>query len=91
MLWTILAALLAAVLFVLHYGYKLAFYYEDPLDSPYAYVDDEQTRSCKAVFDASIREFEAVPFEEVSITSHDGLKLMGRYNHVADGAPLEIQ
>lgn len=90
MLWIILAILLAAVLFVLHYGYKLAFYYEDPLASPYDYGDDDQIRSCKAALDAAIAEFEAAPFEQVCISSHDGLKLYGRYYHTADGAPLEI-
>lgn len=86
----ILAVLIAAVLYVLHFGYKLAFYYADPKDSPYAYQDDDQTRRCKAVWDASIAEFEAVSFEEVSITSHDNLKLFANYYHVKDGAPLVI-
>lgn len=88
MLWILL--LLAAVLFVLHYGYKLAFYYEDPLESPYSYTDDDQTRSVRTVLDAAIAKFEAEPFEKVTITSHDGLQLQGRYYHYADGAPLEI-
>lgn len=90
MLWIISVIVVAAVLFVLHYGYKLAFYYEDPHDSPYDYTDDDQTRSCKAVLDAAIGAFEAEPFEEVTISSHDGLGLRGRYYHYADGAPLEI-
>ena len=90
MLWIISVIVVAAVLFVLHYGYKLAFYYEDPHDSPYDYKDDDQTRSCKAVLDAAIGTFEAEPFEEVTISSHDGLGLRGRYYHYADGAPLEI-
>ncbi len=89
--WILLAALVAAVLFALHYGYKLSFYYDDPMDSPYAYSDDEQSRSCKPVFDAAIGEFLAAPYEEVSIRSHDGLTLTGRYYHHADGGPLEIQ
>ena len=90
MFWILLVLLLAAVLFVLHYGYKLAFYYTDPLKSPLEYEEDDQTRACKTVWDAAIGEFDAVPFEAVSITSHDGLKLTGRYYHNADGAPLEI-
>ena len=90
MLWIISVIVVAAVLFVLHYGYKLAFYYEDPHDSPYDYKDDDQTRSCKTVLDADIGTFEAEPFEEVTISSHDGLRLRGRYYHYADGAPLEI-
>ena len=38
-----------------------------------------------------IREMEALPWEPVTILSRDGLKLHGRYCHVADGAPLQIQ
>ena len=91
MIWMMIALLVAAVLYVLHYGYKLAFYYEDPHDSPYAYPDDDQTRACKEVLEGAIAEFAAVPFEEVSITSHDGRKLVANYYHVADNAPLEIQ
>ena len=91
MFWIISAVLLAAILFMLHYGYKLAFYYTDPQASPYAYTDDDQTRSCKAVLDDAIAAYEAEPCEEVSIRSHDGKTLWGRYYHYADGAPLEIQ
>ena len=91
LIWILLAALVLAVLYALHFGYKLAFWYDDPMSSPYDYTDDDQTRKIKPVMDAAIAEFEKFPFEEVSITSHDGLKLTGRYYHVADGAPLEIQ
>lgn len=91
MSWIILTAILGAAAYVLHYGYKLAFYYSDPLASPYDYGDDDQIRSCKTVLDAAIGDFEKEPFEEVSIRSEDGLKLVGRYYHRQDGAPLEIQ
>jgi pimeloyl-ACP methyl ester carboxylesterase len=91
MLWIILSAtVLAAALYVLHYGYKLAFYYEDPRESPYAYTKDDQTEVCKGVLDAAIDEFDKAPFEEVSIHSHDGLVLKANYYHIADGAPVEI-
>ena len=91
LIWILLAVVIAAVLFVLHYGYKLAFYYEDPRQSPYAYGEDPQILACKEVLDEAIREFGEVPFERVSITSHDGLTLTGKYYHVAEGAPLQIQ
>ena len=87
----LLAILLTVFLYALHFGYKLAFQYTDPMASPYDYQDNDQTRACKAVQDAVIADFLEVPYEAVSITSHDGLKLTGRYYHVADGAPLEIQ
>lgn len=82
--------IIAVFLFLLHYGYKLAFYYIDPQESPYAYEDSEQTRACKAVFDVAIADFEKEPFEEVSIKSDDGLTLYGRYYHVKDNGPVEI-
>ncbi len=87
----ILLIMIVAAAFLLHYGYKLAFYYEDPKASPYEYGDDEQSRAVKTVLDDAIAEFEKAEFEKVSIISHDGLKLTGRYYHVKDGAPLEIQ
>lgn len=86
----IIAIVIAVTLFALHYGYKLAFYYEDPLLTPYEYEEDDQTSKCKKVLDSAIAEFEKAAYEDVFITSHDGLKLTGRYYHVSDGAPLEI-
>lgn len=37
-----------------------------------------------------VKEVLEVPFEEVFVTSFDGLKLAGRYYHLKDGAPLVI-
>ena len=90
MIWIVLAIVLAAVLYVLHYGYKLAFFYTDPLESPYAYKKYDQTEGCEAVMDAAIRDFAEASYEEVTIRSHDGLTLKGNYYHVAEGAPVEI-
>lgn len=85
-----LLIIIAIFLFLLHYGYKLAFYYIDPLQSPYDYEDSDQTRACKAVFDAAIADFENESCEEVSIKSDDGLTLYGRYYHIKDNGPVEI-
>lgn len=90
MLWIILAVILAAAAFALHYGYKMAFYYTDPLASPYEYGEDPQVLACKEVLDEAIRGFEEESFEAVFILSREGLKLTGRYYHVADGAPVQI-
>ncbi len=88
MLYVIIVAL---GLYALHYGYKMAFYYEDPKASPYECGEDEQSLAVKPVLDEAIAAYEKAAFEKVSIVSHDGLKLTGRYYHVKDGAPLEIQ
>lgn len=52
MLYAIFAALLAgAFLYALHYGYKLAFWYDDPHDCPHAYEEDDQTLAVRPVWD----------------------------------------
>ena len=38
-----------------------------------------------------IMEISATPCEDVYITARDGVTLYGRYYHVADGAPVELQ
>ena len=86
----VLLIIIAIFLFLLHYGYKLAFYYIDPQESPYAYEDSDQTRACKAVFDAAIADFENESCEEVTVKSADGLTLYARYYHVKNNGPVEI-
>ncbi len=86
----VLFVLAALILGALYYGYRLAFYYQDPQKSPYEYGEDAQILACREVLDSSIAEFEAASWEDVSIRSRDGLKLTGRYYHRWDGAPLEI-
>ena len=82
--------LLIAIMGFSLYAYKTAFYssprmrgklLELPKNENY-----DSSRSAKLY-----QEMETVPYEEVYITSHDGLRLFGRYYHVADGAPLQIQ
>ena len=53
----LLIILLAAFLYALYFGYKLAFQYTDPMASPYDYTDDDQTRKIKPVQDEIIAEF----------------------------------
>ena len=81
---------LAAVLAFSYYAYRTAFYVspkkrdqllELPKDE--SYDSDYSTRL--------YYEMVAIPYEEVRITAHDGTPLYGRYYHVADGAPLQIQ
>ncbi len=53
----LLIVLLAAFLYALYFGYRLAFQYEDPLNSPYNYPDTDQTRKVKPVLDPAIAAF----------------------------------
>ena len=50
----------------------------------------EQVEPLRETICGMIRELYEVPFEQVSITSFDGLRLSGRYYRHADGAPLAI-
>ncbi len=90
-LW-ILSGLLLAALAVAYGAYRFAYYsphkgqndpYHSPEGRPYTEADGE-------IF-FLIREMEALDYEPVRIRSDDGLTLFGRYYHVADGAPLQIQ
>ena len=38
-----------------------------------------------------ICELDGIPFEPVTITAFDGVQLCGRYYHVRDGAPVQIE
>ena len=77
-----LAALLAA--------FKIAFYSRPrPLD-PYRVPSGKQFQAVKGRMLELVGAIDALPFEPVSIVSHDGLRLSGRYYHLRDGAPLQI-
>lgn len=88
----ILAVLLVAVIGVTYVTYRIAFYVprgykEDIFDIP----DEEQYRPGRDFMVSIIKEMEAIPCEWVTITADDGTKLWGRYYHVRDGAPLQLQ
>ena len=90
-LWIVIAVIIVLILCISYITYRIAFH------SPNAVQNDihklppgEQYEAQKDVMLALIDTLAPVPFEPVSITSRDGLRLTGRYYHVADGAPLDI-
>ncbi len=87
----ILAALLLTALGVAYGGYRFAYYSPhknqgDPYKAP-----DGSRYSPEGQMYALIRSLDELPFEPVWIRSRDGLRLYGRYYHVRDGAPLQIE
>lgn len=50
----------------------------------------EQTDPLRETIFGMIRALNGIPYERVSVTSFDGLRLSGRYYHRKDGAPLAI-
>jgi pimeloyl-ACP methyl ester carboxylesterase len=85
-------ALCAVVLAIAYYTYCVAFRSpKNRKENVYDIPDDDQYNAGRAVMISAIDKMMALPFEEVEIISRDGLKLYGRYYHVRDEAPLQIQ
>jgi len=59
-------------------------------DEPYAPIRGKQYEENRESMLRVTKIMDSAPCEDVFITSHDGLKLFGRYYHTADGAPLQI-
>lgn len=72
------------------YAYRIAFYSpknkRDQVVTPKDPQYDPYREEMRRIF----HQLNDRPCEFVSILSHDGLKLSGRYYHVKDGAPLDI-
>ena len=92
MVWMIVSVTLAVLVFLaLWLAYRMAFYSDKGgWTDPYAIAPNGEYQVRKAEMLELIAALEKKPFERVSITSHDGLRLSGRYYHTADGAPLDI-
>ena len=88
----IILAVLIVLFFAAAYGtYRFVFYSPNKTQNndhtiPVSTGMEEQTEHIHRMID----QLNAVPYEEVKITSHDGLRLRGRYYHQRDGAPLAI-
>ena len=88
--WSILLALAGVVLLCAWLAYRLAFY--SPMKNRQAIpaTDGPEYDPHREMMRRIYHQLQERSFEEVSITSRDGLKLYGRYYHVCDGAPVCI-
>lgn len=82
----------AAILLGAYYAYRVAFYSPeknrtDTIEFPAGEGYDDKMDHMQDL----VRQMSELPFEAVTITSFDGKTLYGRYYHVRDGAPLQIQ
>ena len=88
----IIVILAAAAIIIARIIYKMAFFaVPDPNDDVFTIPDNDQYRDNRDFMVSIIKELNDIPYESVTITSHDGLKLFGRYYHVTDGAPVFIE
>lgn len=84
--------LTAILLWGASFAYRLAFYSKNASEQDiYAIPPGEQYEKVADRLLQQIVELEKLPYEQVYITSHDGLKLAARYYHHRDNAPLLIQ
>ena len=90
----IIAALLAAAVFDIAYiCYRMAFFSPDrKIDNSGAIEipEGEIYEPFRESMENWVREIRAMPHDDVSITSFDGLTLRGKYYEYAEGAPLEL-
>ena len=95
-IWTILIILAALALlfflvtflcfFVTFYGWKDPRKVDEEFDLPPGKVYEP----FHPIMRQWMRELRTIPFEEVCITSFDGLKLYGKYYEYTPGAPIEL-
>lgn len=87
----IVIAMVAAVAGVLLYCYNLAFRRNDKrLPKEGSAPTGEQYAPFKEVIEKGANNILSASYEKVTITSRDGISLVGRYYHVKDGAPVSI-
>ena len=87
---SIICVFILLVLVGSYYAYRIAFYSpkkdRNKLPSTSVPQYDPYRAEMKRIF----HQLNNRPCEYVTIYSHDGLKLSGRYYHIQDGAPLDI-
>ena len=87
----IMAAIMASVTGVLLYCYNLAFRRDERRVSKEGEVPEgEQYEVFSDVIMKGANNILNAPYEKVTTTSRDGIKLVGRYYHVKDDAPVSI-
>lgn len=86
------AGVIAGVLTAAYTAYKYVFHFVDKRDEEHINLPTgEQYEKVHDRMYSLVREMQAIPFETVCITSFDGTKLAGKYYHVSDDGPLQIQ
>lgn len=89
-LFFILIALAVILLGGAWYAYRVAFYSPKTMRDYSPKVKGTQYDPYRPEMRRIFQQLSERPFEQVSITTYDGLTLNGRYYHVRDGAPLDI-
>ena len=88
----ILIVIILFFVFLRNVVFARVFYNSDAWKKePFTFPADPQYDPYKERITELVKGVVEQPFEEVTITSHDGLTLYGRYYHMQDNAPMHIQ
>lgn len=88
-----IAVLILCVFGIAYYCYRSAFYVRDDEKIPkdkYSMPPGKVYEPYHKIMRKWMEETEALPFQEFSITTFDGLKLYAKYYEYAPGAPVEL-
>ena len=84
--------LAALCILVVYIAYREVFYAVPKADEDaYAVPGGEQYKKIEDRMHTLIGRMEQLPYELLFIQAWDGTRLVGRYYHVEDGAPFQIQ
>lgn len=87
----IILFILALVLGISYYAFRIAFMAPPHLDANHYYVPEgPQYDEVREEIRKSVNSMAKRTYEGVTITSYDGCKLFARYYHVSDEAPVQI-
>lgn len=87
----ILFLLIAVILGISYYAFRMTFLAPPHLDTNHYYVPvGKQYDEVREEIKKSVALMADMPYESVTISSYDGCKLFARYYHVSDTAPLQI-
>ena len=92
----IIAIIIAAIVLIALIGAYICYHITfkrklDGPDDPFSGLDLPGFEPFVPKIHAMIRKLQPIPYEDVYIKSHDGLKLHAKYYHKVDGAPVIIK
>ena len=90
MVLILLMILIAAVLGFSYFAYRIAFFAPEKGREAIPATSGAHYDPYREVMKLIYTQLAEREYEDVYVTSHDGLRLHGRYYHVRDGAPLDI-
>ena len=79
-----------SAIFLSYFAYRKAFFSPRANRTAIAALEGPQFEPHRDAMRRIFVQLAQRPFEDVTIISHDGLTLYGRYYHIRDGAPLVI-